>query len=160
MRQMANYCWNRLTVTGKSDALVSFVTAAKGLVDGLNSPLCLSALVPSPENISEHAIAEWRRVHWGTSRELAIEAVDLFHERVTYHFACSWTPPEAWLEHIATIHPDLCFDLAYYETGNFFFGKVVRMANLILEEVSTSEPESFPEFLRREFPEHDGPRGF
>jgi hypothetical protein len=70
---------------------------------------------------------EWCIEHWGTkwnATDVVIED-DGSSDDVVFHFSTAWSPPEPVIQELSRQHPDLTFDLRYFESGMGFNGMLV-----------------------------------
>ena len=136
---MPNWSYNVLIVSGERDALREFKHAVRELDPEpgeerapldferhLPTPPALTARDPESEDGLFPAWHEWRRAHWGTKWNAFWSSVSgtLKSGELRYRFQTAWTPPVAWLDFVAFMHHDLCFELAYEEELGHFRGRM------------------------------------
>ena len=126
-RPTPNWIYNRLVVTGESDALGEFVERAEGDVDpgtGEPVPLDFERHVANPSELvaaqgageAESARTPASDDGWWTWNAMWPEREgELGDGSVVYLFASAWSPPREWLEQVSEAHPDLEFALEFVE---------------------------------------------
>ena len=137
---MPNWCMNVLRVKGEEAKVKDF--AEKFEKDGI------SAFYPTPkelenttapaesnepkkaeENIKKYGYADWydwRIAHWGTKWDVAdLYVLGRKEDETIFRFDTAWAPPLRAFEKIASMYPELRFELEYEEPGMGFFGKAV-----------------------------------
>ena len=151
---MPNWSYNTLVVTGEPADLRAFRHAVKELGPPVHGsklePICFRRHLPLPEdvaadrgdgiegNIQIPASIMWCRENWGTKWNAWFGTLrgSFKSGELTYRFDTAWTPPVAWLEHVATIHRELEFHLTYKEERGHFHGVMAfRNGESVLDEV-------------------------
>ena len=126
---MTDWCKNTLRVTGPDPLVGDFLPRAKGKyrseqVEPRESPLCFETLVPLPSQATYlDELAEWG-CKWGAFRvHLSETAAAGGVKLVEYLFDTAWSPPLELLNRVATLFPNLVFELEYYAATSGFAGK-------------------------------------
>lgn len=162
---MPNWCHNKLTVTGRPEAVARFVEAVKSD----EQPLDFERVCPTPlELVDERGSGGdswhgWRLDHWGTKWNacfdgplIAVGAADaeVPHKRTPiidpgkafYAFETAWSPPLPIIAVLAGRHQDVEIELVFAEAGEDFAGcvayksgKLVSAQRLDVEQVLTPE---------------------
>ncbi len=147
-----NWCTNTLGVHGKPEDVKKFMDDVKfvevgedfGMAAGETRelPLSFNAHLPTPDQSKFEGMDykersadpdywhTWNVDNWGTKWDLNNETcVDVFVggtetglSTAIYNFDTAWSPPEAWLSHVAPLYPTLSFKLEYREEGMGFAG--------------------------------------
>lgn len=170
---MPNYCENILRVKGEN--IQDFINGVSGYeaeyftdedmkriyanlgVDP-NMPkkrkkFTFNSLVPVPKEVLDAGYNDsgyhWQINNWGTKWDVNDESmiIEQSENEIKYVFSTAWSPPLQWVKKASKVYPDLTFELAYAELGNFFAGKLVVQGGNILEEFETSEVDEMKEFL-------------
>jgi len=139
---MANWVYNRLTVTGPPSDVHAFVERmSSSAPDAGDDPgvLDFEQLVPMPADLRDnnemdptdpHGFPRWRTwcvAHWGTKwnawyASIAGRADD---GEVMYSFQTAWTPPDRWLAEACPRFPALDFRHEYVEEMGHFAGRAL-----------------------------------
>ncbi|TAM55463.1 MAG: hypothetical protein EPN50_10675 [Chloroflexota bacterium] len=116
---MANWCSNRLLVTGPAGSVRTFRDRAATVADGMPTELSFGAFVPGPDD------EEGRIDAWGCRFEAEDAKVsDHSDEAVEWRFLTPASPPIEWLEKVGPDHPELSFDLVFAEPMAGFAGRL------------------------------------
>jgi hypothetical protein len=117
-RATPTWIYNRLIVTGESDALNEFVERAEGDVDpGTGEPVALDfeRHVSNPHELvtageKESGRAPTRDDGWWTWNAMWPQREGESGDgTVAYLFASAWSPPSEWLAQISEAHPEIEF---------------------------------------------------
>lgn len=116
---MANWCANRLAVSGPPEDIEAFRSRAQTIADGQPTELSFGAFVPAPDD--EAARFERR----GTRYEAEAARGDHSADEAAWSFLTAETPPVEWIEKVSAVYRRLAFDLVYAEPMSGFGGHVV-----------------------------------
>lgn len=138
---MPNHCFNQLEVTGPKEQLFEFYERITAANDGIIRPF-----IPFPEELNGKEITDkdnkvvgrafsddgysWCMENWGTKwadydtevvdEPFSIEGTDEW--RVNFTFDSAWCPPEAAIQTIGGMFPNLYFKNYYEEFGMGYMG--------------------------------------
>ena len=134
---MANICENQLTVSGPNVKAFHDRFKGKPAKWDANSIqeecICFNALIPVPQKVIEDGYAvsgyDWCNKNWGVKWDICgnvyiEEEPNEDSDTVKYEFDTPWCPPEAWLEKVAPMFPELNFTLIYGEIGCEIGGEI------------------------------------
>ena len=140
---MPNWCENKLTVTGPSEALSQLVDLCKGpsSVEGEGAVfLCFPNIIPQPHFTGEDEWYGWNCTNWGTKWALSHEDFvqnDLSDEEWQLSFLSAWTPPEPIIKELGRRFPQLFFKFEYGDPAMDFQGIIeIKYGQVIMEDVS------------------------
>lgn len=124
---MANFCENRLRVSGSVEQLAELRHSLAGSGEsGAELLLDFNRVAPAPAELSGDSLAEWRQQHWGVDAAPGPEEVMIDEDdpagSIDYIFATRWQPPFALIGKIALSHPELVFELCYAEFDAYWVG--------------------------------------
>ncbi len=133
---MPNWCSNTLRVWGDPVQLADFRVKSKPVEDG---ELSFAGTFPTPSE-EEKNWYSWCCLNWGTKWDACESMVtELEEDSITYVFDSAWTPPSAWLSHIAPQFPLLRFELTYRESGVGFAGRTYAHGEVFDDESGDGE---------------------
>lgn len=128
---MPNWCSNTLRVWGDPQQLALFRVKSK-IND--KEELSFAGTYPMPPE-EEKNWYSWCCTMWGTKWDACETQVEELGEHtITYLFDTAWTPPTAWLEHVAPQFPLLHFELTYTEPGVGFAGRTYAHGEIFDDE--------------------------
>jgi len=130
---MPNWCNNTLSIYGTVEDVVRFKKQAIGYspwhkieADNENA-LNFHSFIPVPADILASGYDplgyEWELANWGSKWGAChSKLLDEWEGHLEYAFDTAWTPPLAFLTHVAPLWPSLIFLLEYEEMGMGFKG--------------------------------------
>jgi hypothetical protein len=126
---MANYCENRLRVSGQAQDLARFQAQMAGIAEsGETSELVFDAVLPAPLDLEGPDLWAWRKEHWGVEAAPGPHDVMLVEDNdpggIIYIFPTKWTAPRGLVAALATRFPELTFDYCYTEFDSRLAGHV------------------------------------
>lgn len=162
---MANWCENRLLITGQGQGLDIFAEYAESK-SGDNELLSANAFVPYPEKFEElDRISddykekhpddyagcpadgynqdgyEWCCENWGTKCDFCVVNRTRIETVLEYVFDTAWSPPRPAILAMGKMFPALNFRLDYCEPGNGFQGVfIVSGGKIVKDETSDYFP--------------------
>ena len=93
---MANWCENRVTISGSSEAIAYF--KKKCMPDG---KFKLNNIIPEPTDLGDGDLSTWRYDHWGVNREIVcVDFLEDSEDCIVMSFDSAWGPPEGICAHI------------------------------------------------------------
>jgi len=106
--------------------------------DGLtlyNLDVLFEKLYPIPQEMVDSddydEINKWCIKHWGTKADAWDIKVHIIDEcSISFTFYTAWSPPIEWVDHVASLFPDVNFDLEYSEPGMGFSGQHIVDATI------------------------------
>ena len=130
---MPNWCSNELIIIGKEDDLIKFKIQAKGT----NTDLCLNNFVPMPKELEDTRSPgpwpnwyDWRIYNWGIKWDIEGHLIGESESILIYEFDSAWSPPTNWISKVASIFPELSFELYFKESGMCFQGTMIAKEDL------------------------------
>ena len=137
---MPNWCMNVLEVRGEEnkvkefaekfekDGISAFYPTPKELED-VTAPAKTHEPKKAEENIKKYGYADWydwRVANWGTKWDVCeLYLLSRKEGEATFRFDTAWAPPGRAFEKIASMYPELRFELEFEEPGMGFFGRIV-----------------------------------
>lgn len=132
---MANWCTVNVEIDAADPLLVAQVVALLNETDrddadpfDLGGYFSLERIDPTPTNLPDGTVTDWRTRHWGTKWDTGAEsppeaslAPGAAYAR--WSFDTAWSPPLAALDTLAARYPDLHIACDYEEGGNDFAGE-------------------------------------
>ena len=144
---MPNWCDNSLTVSGPEDKIKAFMAKLP------EAKFQLEPFIPTPPELMEgDGWYGWRRRNWGCKWDThGPTEFEQISQGYRCWFASPWGPPEPGIVKISKMHPDLKFVLAYFESGNCFYGVTEAQAGEVLlnAEGQPGESEAMADWNRR-----------
>lgn len=93
---MANYCDNRVTITGRSEDIALFKEKCMP-----NGEWKFNNIIPEPVDLGDADLSDWRYANWGVNREVyGVDFLEDTDECISMFFDTAWGPPEGICEHI------------------------------------------------------------
>jgi len=145
---MPNWNWNRLTVRNQTPEFIEFAK------DGIT----LEKIIPTPKELLESKAPidddakaaefqakynasdwhDWRVKNWGCKWEVE-SPIEASEEGV--FFDTPWSPPIEAFTRLSKDFPDVEFELAYCELGNWFAGVAVMKDGVLIDSVAKEDED-------------------
>ena len=132
----ADRCSNTLIIKGKTKEHTDAFWLSKEFIEANG---LFNAFVTRPDSITElNEVEKWNKENWGVEAE----AEDVDYGEDAIHFDSAWVPPEAFLDFLSRVYPDVMFELYYSNAGRMMAGNI-RKCKYMGVDKSTSIPISF-----------------
>jgi hypothetical protein len=136
---MPNWCSNKLTVLGDRAERDNFTNGFPTPTDD-DSPIAfIMNYIPMPDGTENWY--DWSLEHWGCKwGDCHTQIVEDDEDSIVLTFYTAWTPPEAAIQTISGMFPELVFTLTYDEPGMCFLGTCVfRNGKLVAQSEANFE---------------------